>query len=360
MVKKERQSNIELLRILAIMGVIVLHYNNPVMGGGIKYVREGSVNFYVLYVLESIFACGVDLFMLISGYFMFKSRKRNIWRPIELIVQVMIFREVIYLVKVLFHVIPFSIKTAVTTLIPGNYFVILYCVVFLLSPFINILIEKLTAKNLRMLVLLSMLLFSIIPTIVDVLGELRGEQFVGLSTVGMYGSQWGYSIVNFLLMYLIGAYMKKDYSKLTELSNVKMIVVLIVDIVLLVIWARVNDKIGYFTERTAWEYCNPLIIFEAAIVFILFNRINLGVNKVINLLSEGVFTVFLLHQIFIPYLHIEKFVKGNALIMLIHVIGCMVGLYFLCWCVHKIYNLITNPIFKRLSSKHEIMLEVES
>ena len=30
---KARQSNIELLRILAIMGVIVLHYNNPLIGG---------------------------------------------------------------------------------------------------------------------------------------------------------------------------------------------------------------------------------------------------------------------------------------------------------------------------------------
>lgn len=31
--KAERQSNIELLRVLAILGVVVLHYNNPVLGG---------------------------------------------------------------------------------------------------------------------------------------------------------------------------------------------------------------------------------------------------------------------------------------------------------------------------------------
>ena len=43
--KKERQSNIELLRILAIMGVIVLHYNNAEMGGGgLGYV--GSTYLY--------------------------------------------------------------------------------------------------------------------------------------------------------------------------------------------------------------------------------------------------------------------------------------------------------------------------
>ena len=360
MARKGRLSNIELLRILAIMGVIVLHYNNPVIGGGITYAEEGSINFYILYVLESVFACGVDLFMLISGYFMCESKKRNIWRPIELIVQVMLFREAIYLVRVLLRTVPFSIKSAVTTLIPDNYFVILYCVVFLLSPFINTLIERLSEKNLRTLVLLSMLLFSVVPTAVDVLGELRGGQFVGLSTVGMYGSQWGYSIVNFLLMYLIGAYLKKGKSKLAELTSGKLIGVLVVNMLLLVLWARVNDKVGFFTERSAWEYCNPLIILETVIVFILFHRLNLGINKVINYLAEGVFTVFLLHQVFIPHLQIEKFVTGNTVLMILHVLGCMVGLYILCLFVHKIYHWITDPIFKKLSSKHAFVLEMES
>lgn len=31
--KTQRQSNIELLRIMAMLGVIILHYNNPQMGG---------------------------------------------------------------------------------------------------------------------------------------------------------------------------------------------------------------------------------------------------------------------------------------------------------------------------------------
>lgn len=33
-INRKRDSNIELLRILAITGVIVLHYNNPAIGGG--------------------------------------------------------------------------------------------------------------------------------------------------------------------------------------------------------------------------------------------------------------------------------------------------------------------------------------
>lgn len=298
--------------------------------------------------------------MVISGYFLCESKRRNLWRPIELVVQVILFREARYLLKAVLHVVPFSVKSAVASLIPANYFVILYCVVFLLSPFINTMIENLSEKDFRVMVVLSVVLFSVIATIVDVLGELRGKQFTGLSTIGMYGSQWGYSAVNFFLMYLIGAYLKKGHGELIELHNRKLIVALIVEIVLLVVWARVNDKVGFFTERTAWEYCNPLIIVESVIIFILFSRINLGINKVINYLAEGVFTVFLLHQMFIAHLQIEKFVTGNTVLMLLHILGCMVGLYILCWCVHQIYHWITDPIFRKLSSEHAVTLEVES
>lgn len=31
---KQRNSNIELLRIMSMIGVIILHYNNPGIGGG--------------------------------------------------------------------------------------------------------------------------------------------------------------------------------------------------------------------------------------------------------------------------------------------------------------------------------------
>lgn len=360
MAKAERQSNIELLRILAIMGVIVLHYNNPIIGGGITYAEEGSVNFYLLCFMESLFACEVNLFMLISGYFMCESGKRNLWRPVELIVQVIIFRELVYLARVALGAAAFSVKTVFTTLISANYFVILYCAVFILSPFVNSLISRLSEKNFRTLMALSFGVFAIIPTGIDVLGELRGEQFVGLSTVGMYGSQWGYTIVNFMLMYLIGAYLRKGKSRMMNWASWKLGLLLLVDILVIVIWARVNDKTGYFTERSAWEYCNLLIIGVAVLVFILFSRIKLGVNKAINMLAEGAFTVFLLHNVFIPYLQIERFVKGNTFVMILHILGCAVGLYLLCWCVHKVYHLITDPMFRKLSDKHKgFMLAIE-
>ncbi len=353
MCKKQRQSNIELLRILAITGVIILHYNNPTIGKGLAYVESGSLNFYICMALQSLFVCSVNLFMLISGYFMCESKSRSLWRPIELLVQVVVFREAIYLLKVILHIEAFSLQKVFTFLIPTNYFVVLYCTIFILSPFINRLIADLSQRNFRHLITIMVLLFSVWPTVVDVLGEVKGEQITGLSTIGMYGSQWGYSVVNFLLMYLIGAYLKKGNSKLAEWKSGKLAGTLLVSVIIILGWARVNDAVGFYTERTAWEYCNPFVIYVAIVVFILFRRIDLGTNKIINTLAEGAFSVFLLHSVFIPYIRIEKFVTGNGFILMLHIFGCAAAIYLICWCVHKLYHLMADPVFKKLKSKYD-------
>lgn len=351
MSKKERQSNIELLRILAIIGVIVLHYNNPANGGGMKYAEQGSINFYTLYFFESMFVCAVDLFMLISGYFMCNSKRVNLWKPIELIIQVAVFKEAVYLLRVVMHSTPFSIKSVFTSLIPANYFVILYCCVFVFSPYVNVLNGGLSQKNWRGLICIVIILFAVYPTVVDVLGELRSDEFIGLSSVGMYGSQYGYSIVNFILMYLIGAFLRLGKPKLLEWKTISLCVVLLLDIVLMTAWARVNDITGFFTERSAWEYCNPLVILEAVILFILFSRVKLGVIKPVNILAEGVFSVFLLHGLFLPHIQIERFVKGNVFIMVGHMIISAIIIYLICWIVHMIYHFIMDYVFKFLSDK---------
>ena len=216
-VKKERQSNIELLRILLIIGVIILHYNNKTIGGGFEYVKYESIIFYILYILESVFICAVNLFMLISGYFMCTSYKRNLWKPIELVVQVILFSLGIYFFKIILKTDDFSIKSLFGRFVPANYFVILYIVVYFFSPFVNKLLYSLDNKQLKLFVITSVLLFSVYPTLVDIFRELTGKEWNGLSSIGMYGSQWGYSVVNFLLMYILGAYIKiQGYSNLHQ------------------------------------------------------------------------------------------------------------------------------------------------
>jgi surface polysaccharide O-acyltransferase-like enzyme len=93
--KKQRQSGIELLRILAAMGVVVLHYNNPMIGGGLTYAK--GINSALLYLLEALFVCAVNLFVLINGYFDINHQSRDLIKPLRLIVEVIFFNEAFYL-----------------------------------------------------------------------------------------------------------------------------------------------------------------------------------------------------------------------------------------------------------------------
>lgn len=113
-----------------------------------------------------------------------------------------------------------------------------------------------------------LVLFSVYPTIVDVFVEVTGRLWNGVSTVGMYGSQWGYSIVNFILMYIIGAYLRFEGLEIKKWNMGKIIALWVILIFTMTVWARINDYTGYAVERSAWEYCNPLVIASAVLVFL--------------------------------------------------------------------------------------------
>ena len=89
MKQSSRNSSVELLRIIAMCGVVLLHYNNTVIGGGLRYAS--GLNLSALILLESLFICAVNLYILISGYFLSVSSTRKLIKPLELIVQVCIF-----------------------------------------------------------------------------------------------------------------------------------------------------------------------------------------------------------------------------------------------------------------------------
>lgn len=134
---------------------------------------------------------------------MVQSDKRNPWKAIELIAQVIVFQVALYLLEVLLEQ-SFSITTFIRKLLPANYFVILYCMVFIMSPYVGFTMKKLSKKALTGLIFLVLFCFSAWPTIVDVIEALSGHSLTGLNPLGMYGDGAGYTFVNFLLCWMIG------------------------------------------------------------------------------------------------------------------------------------------------------------
>lgn len=350
---KERQSNIELLRILTMMGVIVLHYNNPIIGKGLVYSQ--GINYWFLSFMESLCICAVDIFILISGYFMYKSSTRKLIKPLSLIIQVMVFSVGQYLISVLLGNSAFSGRVLFKSLVPNNYFMILYITLYFLHPYINSLFINQTKRKKREMLIVLICLFSIWPTLVDVFSEIAGFQWNGLSSIGLYGSQWGYSIVNFVLLYIIGAYIRYREDDENNPSTTKLVFYIILCTVILTLWSGINDITGFFSEKSAWEYCNPIMILQSILIFQLFKKMNLKYNAIVNRLAKACFTVFLLQNFFLGKVNIQNYVTKHFFIMLIHMIIVVVTIYIICWIIFEIYNFLTTPIYNIVRKKFTIL-----
>ncbi len=348
--EKQRASNIELLRILTMLGVIVLHYNNANIGGGFKFVRSGTLNYHFLNLLESLFICAVNLFVLITGYFMINTQKRSLIKPVKLVIQVIVFKLAIYLLKIIIGKAKFSLTGLLGTLLPTNYFVILYIVLYFISPYINIVIKALNVKQLKQMVILLFIIFSVYAITVDILGDINGGIIRGMSSIGMEGSQNGYTIVNFALMYIIGAYISICEEAYIRINRSRLLLCLVILVFIDSAWYLLFDYL-HFGKATVHSYLNPIVILMAIIVFLLFKHLNVGHNKVINSFAKGSFTVFLLHEVFLSSIKIELFVNKSLPVLAAHIFISVIMIYLICLVVFFIYEKITSPIYKMIEKK---------
>ena len=339
MTKKTRDSNIELLRILAICGVVVLHYNGNV---AFSYVAEGSGHFYILYFLEVLFICAVNLFILISGYFSCMSTKRRAIKPLELIVQVMVIGVAKYLVTCIFGGHSLSVVSLVAAMIPNNYFVFLYITLYLISPYINLVLDKLSQKQYGIMIGLCVVLFSVWPTVLDVVLEMTGRHFNGMYTTNTGGSQYGYSLINFALMYLLGSYLRR-FEVGKKCRSAHLIAGLAACIGVLYVWQLCN-------AQTARSYANPFVIAARVVTFLLFQRISIR-SRIINTLAKASFTCFLLHDFFLWHIGIDRIVTMHPLIMLGHVFLAAPGIFLVSWVAWRIYSFVSEPVFQWLGKR---------
>lgn len=343
--RQVRCSNIELLRIIASLSVIILHFNfNPAGGGAVEYVS--GVEYWFLMVLESIGICAVNVFILISGYFTLKSDKIELGKLLKLLLQTIVFSFSIELFISIVHG-SFSIKQLVLSLLPTNYYVILYIALMCVAPFINIIISQLGDRSLRYFVIVLMFLGSVWPTLVDMLEEISGHEFMGLSTVSLFGSGKGYTIINFMLVYVIGAYIRKC-GLMEENTTKRLLTLLIFQIIAIAVWEKVLSD-------TAWQYSNPIVIFEAVSVFLLFKRIRLS-SKFINRIATASFTSYLIHEQLLNCIDYSVLQNVSLPVLIMFIIAILVVIYMISIACTFIWNKISAVLFDRWNDRIPVFI----
>lgn len=297
--------------------------------------------------LRSISSCSVDIFLIISGYFLCKTNKRTLGKPVNLILQVSLINELAYLVKAYYGVEPpVNVRHLVSSFLPDSYYSILFVVLYIISPYINRALENLSAKAWKTLVVVLLSIFSLYNTACDMLFELLGIEIMGLNPVTAWGGFQGFNIVNFTLMYVLGAYLR--YNPIV-IKKIRIFYLLITSIIIITLWAEFNNLFTGHGMRSAWVYHNPMVILYTILLFLLFKDHKIE-SKFINTAAKSVYTCFLTHCQVVTLVSIQVFAPKSVEIMLLHYVVFSVLSYVICWGMWFLYNKMTESFYRRLDT----------
>ena len=346
--KKQRNSGIELLRLIAGIMVILVH----IATASERVVESGSVAFYLIQLLTAITIPAVNIFVIVSAFFLVKSQKRSWVKVIELVFMVIFFEFILNLLDIVVLDKPLTLKKVAEALLPNNYFVVLYTCMFILSPFVNFLLKKLSQQQLVTLIIILVAMFSVWNFGIDLMREIANKDLNQLSTVGSWGSQKGFTIVNFLLIYVIGAYFGlHGFPKL--LTSTKFLIFSYL-LALIITFSSCFIKVLVYTNRESagFGYHSPFVIYMAVALLCLFAKLNFS-NKIINSFAGASFISFLIHQRLFSYFGVERLFSIHWALLFPTFFAIAVGLYVIAFCVYLLYNISIKKLFTKLDKVFE-------
>ena len=372
----KRNSNMELLRIIAMLMVIAHHIFVHCINGqltdvdSINELGNGwfchpsiSGKLCMLAVIPPMGQVGNAIFILISGYFMAHKESINLTKTSKkLLLQLGFAAVALGLVSIYAYVTGFSIQLIQFSSFNGmSWYVGYYFIVIVIAKvFLNKFLGKLSKKNYVMfiLVLFALIQFSWSTNLISSIAD-------GLAVV-----------CTGIFLYSLGGYVRK-YNPFKSI-RLWIIIAIIIGMNLIVIgnfYINTAEKIldynpdsGIFIQSIPGYGNNqivPLILGIA--LFELFRRIKLPNNSVINFIGASTFMVYLIHdnglfyriwgrQDWITLLY-ENALQFSGTFFIWMLITFAVGL--ICYIIFVLGGKLLR-IFKPLAIKQEVEVKDES
>lgn len=304
--RNQRDSNLEILRIISMMFIIAHHL--VVHGMAKADLVLTNPNSYVIYFLSMFGKIGVVIFILISAYFMIESKFTL--RKLLVLGGEVYFYSFLFLAIAIAILTPsnISISNIGQSLLPlshnGYWFITCYIVLMLFSPFLNKFIKAVSKNTLIKAILLSVLLWCIFPTFIP---SMVSYPFQNV----FVGNNFQYTpLVWFFVIYLIGSYIRL-YLNLDKLNNKKLVGGFIISVILIYIGTCIFAVLdGFSTAHLFWgapafdvlngslfrafSLENNFFVLAASVfLFLIFLKRKSFSNQYINYLAGSAFGVYL-------------------------------------------------------------------
>ena len=287
----KRDYGIDLLRILAALYMVILH----VLGqGGVLASGLDRSHYFLAWFMETFAFCAVDCFGLISGYVGYRkdNRELKVSRYVSLWLQVVYYGLLITLIYS--FLLPGQvgltkyIKAALPVTLNLHWYFTAYTGLFFVMPLINIVVQKTDNQPLKKYAFLCMLLFSTFASISSIFQD------------DVFSLRGGYSFVWLVILYFIGAVIKKT-GLFAETKNSIILVLVIIITLLSVMWNTYVSCVPfvgkYIQAINLISYISPTILSIAIAHLSFFTKAKLPdwVIKLVRFAAPGTFAIYLLN-----------------------------------------------------------------
>lgn len=290
--KAKRQSGIELLRIIIIFQIILLHLFD--YGGLTKFADHyGGLTNLALDGIWSLCRMPVDVFILITGYFLVTSEynlKKTLNRGkkvyLTMIFYSLVIAGIFFIINPKLITVPSVFKAFMPFFSKQWYFLSIYLIILFLSPFLNMMLQKLNKKQYLIFTGVVFAVMSVWSTLAYVDG--LDKVFDIKKIVDPY---MGKSLGGLLLLYFIGGYLRR-FTKEHNKPQFKFLAMFFglcaADFMLYCFVPQYGNKVfGMFN--------NPLVIGEAVTIFLFFRDIHFY-SPVINTIAGTTLGIYAIHE----------------------------------------------------------------
>lgn len=283
--KKARDSRFELIRIISILLIIFYHIT---LYSGIKFNTDPLSPNLIINIMFGIWGkVGVILFVIISSWFLLDKDKNDSQKIIKMCFKIWLTSILLLFVFYIFKLVPIDFKTiSKEVLTPfyyngykGNYyFITVYIVFYLLTPYMNILIKNLNDKQLRKILLIMLVSVSLYNFVYENIGS---------------------HLYEFVFIYFATAYLKRNKNNHLKQKSKLLFVVSYLTIVISIISLKYiadNYNCKYLYDIISRFYSRDYFLLHLLSFSLFYMILSLKpfVSKTLNTLSKHTLGVYII------------------------------------------------------------------
>lgn len=286
-----RQSGIELLKIIAMFGIVISHSTQSVSSAENFIINNVNIeqptmdfSIFISQFFRSFGALGNDMFLLSSIWFLIDSKNVKLNKIAYMTFDTYVF-SVVFMLIFLAGGVTLTAKEIIKQLFPitfaNNWYIPCYLLLYAIHPFLNTIIDKITRKQHLAYCFAFFIIYMCI-------GCIDADFF------------FGNSLIHFIGFYFIVSYLKNNLSVISNFK--KNIICFFIGIGLSILLLIAMNFAGLHMNTVAQNILhfsvlkhNPINFLIAFSLFNIFRELKFQ-SKIINYISSLTMLIYIIHE----------------------------------------------------------------